>query len=130
MVGRWRGPAWNIQGAMKDSPGWLPDSWRIEMSARDGGCFYLDGSSTVRLSVLTFDIFGPNGPPRLRRTLRNGARVSGKRAGAVGDAGYQLEDNCVAVGVLAHAGRGLGDRPEQRPGTAPDLTAAGMASGW
>jgi hypothetical protein len=60
---------------------WLPDSWQIEMSPDDGGCFYDPaGSGTLRLSVLTFDISSASGPPRLPHTLKAGERpVDGGR---------------------------------------------------
>jgi hypothetical protein len=52
---------------------WLPDSWQIEMSPDDGGCFYdPSGSGTLRLSVLSFENSAASGPPRLPCTLKVG----------------------------------------------------------
>jgi hypothetical protein len=54
---------------------WLPDSWQIEMSPDDGGCFYDPaGSGTLRLNVLTFDSASAGRPPRLPDTLKAGDR--------------------------------------------------------
>ncbi len=50
--------------------------------------------------------------------------VAGERAGAVGDAGDNLEDDGLAVATLAHARCRLGNGPGQRPCPPPDVAAA------
>jgi len=50
--------------------------------------------------------------------------VAGELAGTFGNAGDDVEDNGAAVAVLAHAGRGLGYGPDERPCPPPDVAAA------
>jgi hypothetical protein len=50
--------------------------------------------------------------------------MAGERA-AVGDASDDLEHHSFAVVMLTHAGLGLGDRSQQRPGLLPDCSTPG-----
>src|SRR5215470_4892365 len=61
-----------------------------------------------------------------RRDQREPDRVTvaGEPAGVLGYAGDDVEDDGAGVGVLTHAGRGLGDGPDQLPRPPPDVAAA------
>jgi hypothetical protein len=63
---------------------------------------------------------------RGRRENRQPDRVTvaGELAFPLGYAGDDLEDDGLTVAALVHAGRRLGNRADQRPRPAPDVTAA------